>query len=353
MKKEPVGIRAAKIAGLCTIIGALIGAIAIISQTIITRNNSAIEKPKNENVSVETFENSVQNSDNLIIPSVLPENEKFHPQLAYEHNVNAKKILDQTISIHDKDIENLLDKAFKELDKSYAIDNELGETQYFYGVAFFKKGDFFIAKDDFNNAITAYNDSLHYFEKAETSYSHISNTFFDKGKTYTALGDVYQNRDVDKSKDYYQNAINSFNDSLVVKYDYPENIYFAMGNIYYKIEDYQKSKECYTNALTTANDKFKPTKKEIFFNRSNASFQLGMIGFLNNDYEIAIQHYRNSIEDNPENYSAHFELGRTYTYLKLWQDAVDQFDFILEHAPKNFDLITVQTSRNFAYSMLK
>jgi len=358
-QKEPVGIRAAKINGKYAIIAAvvvtlptLIGIAKGIILPKIGQTNSAIEKQEIEDMHVDQSEKSDQNTDNLVIPSILPENEKNHPQSAYDHNAKAKKILDKIISMRDKDIEDLLDKVFEELDKSYAIDKEFGETQYFYGVAFFKKGDFYVVKNNINDAITAYNDSLHYFGKAKTSYSHISNTYYDEGKTYKSLGDIYQNRDAEESKNYYQKAIDSFSYSLVVNYIYPENVYFAMGIIYDKIEDYQKSKECYTNALKTANDQDIPKRKDIFFGRSNASFQLGMISFQKKDYEMAVQHYKNSIDDNPENYGAHSELGRIYCDLNLWQEAVSKFDFILERNPKNFDLKTVQTNRGFAYRML-
>ena len=79
---------------------------------------------------------------------------------------------------------------------------------------------------------------------------------------------------------------------------------------------------------------------------------LGMICFLKEDYKMALQYYNDSVEDNSENYNAHFEIGKTYCYLKHWQDAVKKFDFILEHAPRTFDLVTVRTSRNFAYIVI-
>jgi hypothetical protein len=41
------------------------------------------------------------------------------------------------------------------------------------------------------------------------------------------------------------------------------------------MEEYQKAIESYTNALKTANDEYKPTRKEIYFNRSNTNFRIG------------------------------------------------------------------------------
>ena len=269
------------------------------------------------------------------------------------HNSNAKQLLDKIISMNNKDIQSSLDLVFNELNKSHELDNEFGETYYFYGVAFYKKGDYYIAINDFNKAMDAYNDSLYNFDKSESFYSHISNTYFDKGKTYIALGDVYLKRDSEKSKDCYQKAIDCFKSSLIAKYGFPENVYFAIGNIYYKLEDYQSAIENYSSALETANDKNKPTRKEIFFCRSETYFMLGTKNFINKDFDIALNYFIKSTEDNNENYNSHFEIAKTYCSLERWQEAVKKFDFILEHAPSDFNLEFVRINRNFAYSMIK
>ena len=209
--KEPASIRAAKITGDSTIkaakigaIGAIIAAIIIALASLIKMQNKNTENPE---IVIESFENSIQDSNNFTIPSILPDIEKFHPQEAYNHNSNAKKLLDRIISMNDKDIQVTIDMVINELDKSHEIDDEFGETYYFYGVAYYKKGDYYVAINDFSKAVTAYNDSLYHFDKSESFYSHISNTYFDKGKTYIALGDIYKERDRNKSRDYYQKAI--------------------------------------------------------------------------------------------------------------------------------------------------
>jgi len=291
--------------------------------------------------------------DILNIHPVLPNPKKLTPKSVFEHNLKAKNLLNKIIKIPDKDIKGLLDNIFSELHKSLTEDEEYGETYYFFGVAFCKLGDYYIAINDATKkTIDAYNDSIHYFSKSELFNYSISNVYFDRGKSYTALGDIYSNNDSEKSNEYYQKAINDFNHALD-SYPYPENIYFAVANINQKMKEYQKAIVCYTNALKTANEQYKPTKKEILFERADANYQLGLVNFYRENYNNAIQNYKDSIEDNFENGNAHYELGRAFCYLKMWKEAVHQFDLILEHGFRNSDLKTVKASRDFAASMIE
>jgi tetratricopeptide (TPR) repeat protein len=344
-------IRSSTILGLFGLIGSIIVAIA----TIIT-NAASLSKPQ---VSQTIGEIQGERRDGAagaleeIIHTVLPEPERPHPQTAYRHNANAKQLLDKIIMKPDKEIKPLLDKVFIELDASHRDDDEFGETYYFYGVAHYKLGSYYIAINNTSRAIDAYNESLYYFNKSERSYIHRSNIYFDRGKTHHAIASIYQNNDPQKAKEYSQKSIDDFNNALDNNYTYPENIHFAMGIIYYDAGEYQQAKDHYTDALKTANDKYKPTRTEIYFNRSNANFGLGISSFLNGDYENAIQCYEEAIDDNHKNFSAHFELGKTYTFQKRWADAARKFEFILEQKPKRFDLKTVEDSLKYAASMME
>jgi tetratricopeptide (TPR) repeat protein len=119
------------------------------------------------------------------------------------------------------------------------------------------------------------------------------------------------------------------------------------------MNDYQNAIVNYTSALKTANNQYKPTKNEIFFERSNANYELGLINFNNKKYDNAIQKYKDAIEDNFENASAHYELGRTYCQLKMWNEGVHQFDLILDHGFRNIDLKMVKNNRDYAASMIE
>jgi tetratricopeptide (TPR) repeat protein len=351
----------AKINGHYIIIGATItgflGIVAAIMPAIINYDLKPVEQQKSQVISeTKTEETQRDESKKSIVEDIqiiLPEPEKPHPQAAYRHNATAKQLLDRIIILHDKEIKSLLDKVFLELEASHMIDDEFGETYYFYGVAYFKLGNYYIAISNNTQASNYYDESLHYFNKSEHLYLHRSNVYFDRGKTHAAIADIYQKKDFRKANEYYQKALDDFNMALINGYNYLENVYFAIGNIYYKTEEYQKSNECYTNALKTANDEYKPTREEIYFNRSNANFRIGMSYFFNGEYENAILYYEKSIDDNHANFSAHFELGKTYTFQKRWRDAVRQFDFILERNPRNFDIKTVKDSRKFALSMIE
>jgi tetratricopeptide (TPR) repeat protein len=354
-KSNPVedSNKAAHINGHYTIIAALIGLLGIIvpiglnlskQQTSQTTGEIKDEKPRT-NGTTGSFEEATH--------IVLPEPERPHHPDAYRHNANAKQLLDKIIMMRDKEIKPLLDRVLIELEASYRVDDEFGETYYFYGVAYYRLGDYYVAMNNTYQAIDSYNESLYYFNKSEHSYIHRSNIYFDRGKTYYAIASIYQNNDSEKVKEYHQKAIGDFSNALDNNYNYPENIYFAMAILYYETNEYHRAKECYTNALKTANDKYKPTRIEIYFNRSNVNFRLGMLCFLKGNYEDAIQYYEESINDNHENFSAHFELGKVYAFQKRWRDAVRQFDFVLERNPRNFDIKTVRDSHRFALSMIE
>jgi tetratricopeptide (TPR) repeat protein len=347
----------AKMNGRYIIIAALITGCFTIIAAIINSNSKPPEQQKTATISEAETENiQIDESDEFIednIPMVLPEPEKPHPPSAHRHNAEAKRLLDGIIKLHDKEIKPPLDKVFIELGESHKIDDKFGETYYFYGVAYLKLGDYYSVMNNNTQALNYYDESLYHFNKSEYSYIHQSNIYFDRGKTYMAIADIYRDEYIEKAKEYYKKALDDLEKVLVVKYNYPENVYFTSGNIYYKMEEYQKAVDDYTNALKTANDKYRPTRKDIYLNRSNANFRIGEIYFLNKDYENAIQHYELSIDDNHENFSAHFELGKIYTFQKRWRDAVRQFDIILERNPRNFDIETVRVSRKYVLSMIE
>jgi tetratricopeptide (TPR) repeat protein len=70
----------------------------------------------------------------------------------------------------------------------------------------------------------------------------------------------------------------------------------------------------------------------------------------------AIDDFNYALDNNytyPENFSAHFELGKTYTFQKRWTDAAGKFEFFLAQNPKRFDLKTVEDSLKYAASMME
>jgi tetratricopeptide (TPR) repeat protein len=220
------GIAAAIIGGSLGILGSIIVAIII--------NASNPSKPQVFRTTGEIQGEGLDRTTGAleeIIHTVLPEPETPHPQTAYRHNANAKQLLDEIIMKPDKEIKPLLDKVFIELEASYRADDEFGETYYFYGVAHYKLGSYYIAINNTSLAIDAYNESLYYFNKSERSYIHRSNIYFDRGKAHHAIASIYQN-DPQKAKEYSQKSIDDFNNALNNNYTYPENIHFAMGIIY-------------------------------------------------------------------------------------------------------------------------
>jgi len=352
--KHIIAIIVASIGAGGLIVSAIItGIFGLINTGIGKEKTTKYQPVKIENTQTVPIPDISTKEDASTIHPVLPNPQKPIPKSVFQHNSKAKELLDKIISIPDKDIIGILDNVFIELNKSLAEYDEYGETYYFFGVAFCKRGDYYIAiNDTTKKAIDSYTDSIHYFGKSELFNYPLSNVLFDRGKSYTALGDIYLNNDLEKSKEYYQKAINDLNNTVKI-FPYPENVYFAIANIYQKTKDYEKAIVNYTNALQTANEQYKPTKKEIFFERSNAYYEFGLVNFQNKNYEKAIQNYKDAIEDNFENGNAHYELGKTYCQIKMWKEGVHQFDLIIEHGFRNIDLKMVKNSREFAISIIE
>jgi len=275
---------------------------------------------------------------------------EYYPQEAYLHNKNAKEILDRTASMPDKNIIGLLDKGIRELYKSLSIDDEFGETYYLLGSTFVKMGDHYSSVNNISKAIEAYNASLHNFQKAEDNlYEPYTNIFFERGKVFSVLGAIYQNNDVDRSKEYFFKAIDEYKFCIVHLYP-SQNAHFAIADIYYEMGNFQEAIGYYTDALEV-NNRSRPTKNDILFKRSNAHYMLGMHYFLNQDYSNAVQSYKESIKDNPENYAAQYELGKTYSFKKMWLESIKQFDLIIEHCPEKNYKGLARTGRDIAFNI--
>jgi tetratricopeptide (TPR) repeat protein len=275
-----------------------------------------------------------------------------YDQKVNDHNSKAKNILDKTASMHDRDIMALLEQALNELYVSLSFNDRFGETYYFIAYTFLKMGDHYSSFNNISEAIYAYKDSLHHFEKAEQFfYDHYANIFYDRGRAYSALGGIYQSNNTDHAEDYFLYAINSFKFCLEHYYVYPENALLGIADIFYRTGSYQDAIYYYTEALKS-NYRNRPIENDILSRRSNAHYELGVLYSHNGEYQRATQCYKDSIRDNPENYAAQYELGKIYVFLKMWAESIEQFDLVIERCPNKIYQDLARTDRIFANSML-
>ena len=282
--------------------------------------------------------------DDDVIYQLLKE---YYQKEAYKHNKNAKLLLDQAASTSEKSNNELINNAISELYVSLSIDKELPETYYLLGSAYVKLGEHYSYVNNIPKAIEAYNESLKNFQSAEDKiYEPRANIFFERGKAFNALGSIYQNIDSDLSEDYFFRALDEYVFCIVNSYT-SQNAHFEIAEIYFKMGNYKEAIKYYTDALKVIN-RPRPTENEIFIMRSNAYYMLGMRYFLFQDYSNAIQSYKKSINDNHKNYYAHYELGKTYTFEKMWLESIEQFDFVIERCPDKIYQGLAREGRNIA-----
>jgi len=127
---------------------------------------------------------------------------------AHLHNMKAKDFLEQIGSMRDSDIGDLLEMAVGELAISFSLDKECGETHYIFASALLKMGDQYSAANNIPKAIEAYKEGLDSFQKAKDYFYYpYTNILFERGKAYSALGNIYKDNDADLAKDYFSKSM--------------------------------------------------------------------------------------------------------------------------------------------------
>lgn len=76
-----------------------------------------------------------------------------------------------------------------------------------------------------------------------------------------------------------------------------------------------------------------------FADAYNIDFHEGVSAFKKKDYSIAVDHFNNEIEKNPNNVSAFFNLGLSYNAQKEYGKAIWAFEKVLKLTPNNAEAI--------------
>ena len=123
-----------------------------------------------------------------------------------------------------------------------------------------------------------------------------------------------------KAKNEFKDAVNDFNQAVLIKPDYAE-AYYNLGVTLREIGDSLNAINAYENALKCNN------------HYPNAHNNLGEIFLVNGDLDSAIDHLEWAVALKPEFASAHNNLGRSYLELNKIHDAIKSFDKALEINP--------------------
>lgn len=83
---------------------------------------------------------------------------------------------------------------------------------------------------------------------------------------------------------------------------------------------------------------------EVYKRYSNskiAAWLAGMASLWSNDYPLAINYYKRSLEIDPKFYHAYYDLGDTYLQNKQYESAIENFNTFLKYYPTKYKLHNV------------
>jgi tetratricopeptide (TPR) repeat protein len=114
-------------------------------------------------------------------------------------------------------------------------------------------------------------------------------------------------------KENYEEAERYFRDNAL-KNPREGNIQYNLGNLHYKKGDFDAAQNAYELAL----------RDDDFANKADAFHNLGNIYFNEQDYEKAIQHYRDAILQDPNHADARYNYELVSRFLEREQDHPSQ-----------------------------
>ena len=97
------------------------------------------------------------------------------------------------------------------------------------------------------------------------------------------------------SEDIYE-SINQYN-NLIEKYPDKKKLNYNLGNLYYSLEDYENAAIEYNKALSGS---------VLDTLSANALYNLGNINFINKEYNVSKNYFKESLKLNPNDYDAKY-----------------------------------------------
>lgn len=189
---------------------------------------------------------------------------------------------------------------------NYAVAIDPGKEQYR-----FQRAECYFKLRDFSNAIANYSQAI-----------ELNPDNFDAYKQ-RALSKFYLAQ--------YKDAITDFETTIKLNSRSVES-YKYLGDAYLKLKDYNKAITSYDAALSAP----KSTKKsldDIFF--AELYNNMGEAYYYLDKLPLAMQNFKNAIENNKKNGEIYFNRGRTYLKLKELGNAEDDFKKALDFDGKN------------------
>ena len=206
---------------------------------------------------------------------------------------------------------------------------------------FLNKGISLIELKQYNNALKElleaekYNSSdhrIHYYmgmcyhvkdmkEKAKEEFQKAISLKEDYSEAHNYLGTLYSDEGL------WDKAIEEFDKALANHlYDTPAVPLYNAGWAYYSKRDYSKALAYYRRALQ---------REPVTMLRPQIEKNIGLIYFDQSNIPDAIQHFKKSIELNPNLYDTQFLLGECYLKIKDKVNAKKAFQAVIKLAPQS------------------
>lgn len=191
-------------------------------------------------------------------------------------------------------------EALKELLQAEDLTPRDPKVHYYIGTTYYMKGMPDQAIDEFDKAISY-----------DPKYSEAHNF----------LGTIYL------EKELWDKAIESFKQALSnVLYNTPDKALFNMGRAYHGKGDYLMALTKYQEAKNT-----KPNTLPPFL----IDQLMGMASFSQGNLQAAVSHFKEVLKLEPSSAEIHYWLGQCYLKLRKFEEAKDEFNYVIEKAPES------------------
>jgi len=205
-----------------------------------------------------------------------------------------------------------------------------------YADAYFNRGNTYYKKGEYEQALSDYNQVLNIDPNYAKVYTNRGNVYKDKKEYNQAISDYNQALEINPSDvkaynnrglAYYENgeydkAISDYNQALRINPDYAD-VYYHRGNIYYQKGEYDKAISDYNQAL-----RINPDYAEVYNNR-------GIIYYEKREYEQALSDYNQALKTDPNYAKAYNNRGLTYYQKGEYDQAISDYNQAIKINPNS------------------
>lgn len=224
------------------------------------------------------------------------------------------------------------DNKILELIKKYNSAKESGSVSFFEEFELEQIFVYYFNNLDYDNALEITNNGIETYKFSSTFYNHKAEVFKELGKYQEALeilakADVFSPNELSillNKVDIFsiQGQIDDAIDLLSIAIEQNKGteraeLFLEMADVYEDAENYEKVIWALTECLKIDN-----TNEEAL-NRIWFSIEL------TEEYDYSIFFHESLIELNPYNYLAWNNLGHAYRGLKLFEKAIDSFEYVM------------------------